>query len=159
MSVTLIVNNVPFEYPEQGEQQPWGESATNWANEVTKVLSSIKGPNDLSETAASVNAQQVGAETVQGMFFDSTVVRSFVVTGNITRTTDLEKKYEEFQLTGLYNDDIGDWTLQQESLGNAGVTFSITTSGQIQYTAIALAGNQATYSGLIKFRGAGIAKV
>lgn len=158
MAITLIVNNVPFEYPEQGEQQPWGESATNWAIEVTKVLSSIKGPYDLAETAALINSVQSTSESVQGMFFDSLNVRSFVVTGNITRTTDLDQKYEEFKLTGLYRGSTLGWALQQESLGNSGVTFSINSSGQIQYTAVALSGNQSTYTGLIKFRGIGIAQ-
>jgi len=31
MSIVLTVNNTPFEYPEQGEQAPWGEAATGWA--------------------------------------------------------------------------------------------------------------------------------
>lgn len=158
MSVTLIVNNVPFEYPEQGEQQPWGESATNWAVEVTKVLASIKGPYDLAETPALINSVQATPESIQGMFFDSINVRSFVVTGNIVRTTDLEQRYEEFQLTGLYKGASLGWVLQQESLGNSGVQFSINSSGQIEYIATALNGNQATYSGLIKFRGIGIAQ-
>lgn len=158
MSVTLIVNNVPFEYPEQGEQQPWGESATNWAVEVTKVLASIRGPYDLAETPALINSVQVTPESIQGMFFDSINVRSFVVTGNIVRTTDLEQRYEEFQLTGLYKGASLGWVLQQESLGSSGVTFSINSSGQVQYIATALSGNQATYSGLIKFRGIGIAQ-
>jgi hypothetical protein len=158
MAVTLIVNNVPFEYPEQGEQQPWGESATNWAAEVTKVLASIRGPYDLLETAALINAEQLSQESIQGMFFDSVNVRSFIVSGNITRTTDTEQRYEEFQLTGLYQGTTVGWRLQQEGFGNSKVTFSITPSGQIQYTATALSGNQATYSGIIKFRGIGIAQ-
>ncbi len=158
MSVTLIVNNVPFEYPEQGEQQPWGESATNWAVEVTKVLASIKGPYDLAETPALINSVQSTSESIQGMFFDSLNVRSFVVTGNITRTTDSEQRYEEFELRGLYKGATTGWVLQQESIGSSGVTFSINSSGQVQYVATALSGNQATYSGLIKFRGIGIAQ-
>jgi len=158
MSVTLIVNNVPFDYPEQGEQQPWGESATNWAIEVTKVLASIRGPYDLAETAAIINSIQSTEESIQGMFFDANNVRSFVVTGNIVRTTDLEQRYEEFQLTGIYRGSSLGWALQQESLSNSGVTFSINSSGQVQYTATVLSGNQSTYSGLIKFRGIGIAQ-
>jgi hypothetical protein len=158
MSVTLIVNNVPFEYPEHGEQQPWGESATNWAKEVTKVLASIKGPYDLAETPALINSVQLTSESIQGMFFDSLNVRSFVVTGNITRTTDSEQRYEEFELRGLYKGSTTGWVLQQESIGNSGVTFSINSSGQVQYVATVLSGNQATYSGLIKFRGIGIAQ-
>jgi hypothetical protein len=79
MSVTLIVNNTPFEYPEQGEQQPWGESATNWAIEVTDVLSSLSGSSDILETSASILNNQTTKANILGLFFDINTVRSFVV--------------------------------------------------------------------------------
>lgn len=152
MAVTLIVNNVPFDYPEQGEQQPWGESATNWASEVTKVLASLKGSSDILETAAAININQTTPDSIQGLFFDSLTVRSFVVTGNITRTTSTEQKYEEFELRGLYQGPTLGWALQQESLSNSGVTFSISSSGQVQYVSTTVSGDPLTYSGLIKFK-------
>lgn len=152
MAVTLIVNNVPFDYPEQGEQQPWGESATNWASEVTKVLASLKGSSDILETAAAININQTTPDSIQGLFFDSLTVRSFVVTGNITRTTSTAQKYEEFELRGLYQGPTLGWALQQESLSNSGVTFSISSSGQVQYVSTTVSGDPLTYSGLIKFK-------
>ena len=159
MAVTLIVNNVPIDYPEQGEQQPWGESATNWAVEVTKVLSSLRGPYDIAETTAIINSLQETEESIQGLFFNSNTVRMFTVTGNIVRTTDLEEKYEQYTLTGIYRGPTLGWILQQESIGDDSlVSFSINSSGQIQYTSSELSGNQATYSGLITFRAIGIAQ-
>lgn len=153
MSITLVVNNIPFEYPEQGEQQPWGESATNWASEVTKVLNSLKGGYDLLETSTVINNNQSAAESVQGMFFSPSVVRSFYITGSIYRIIDSTEVSESFKLDGLYRGASQGWVLQQESLGNAGVTFSITPSGQIQYTSTSISGNQITYNGILKFRG------
>jgi hypothetical protein len=152
MAVTLIVNNVPFDYPEQGEQQPWGESATNWASEVTKVLASLKSSSDILETAAAININQTTPDSIQGLFFDSLTVRSFIVTGNITRTTSTAQKYEEFELRGLYQGPTLGWALQQESLSNSGVTFSISSSGQVQYVSTTVSGDPLTYSGLIKFK-------
>jgi hypothetical protein len=158
MAVTLIVNNVPFDYPEQGEQQPWGESATNWAAEVTKVLASLKGSSDILETAAAINNNQISQDSIQGLFFDSLIVRSFTVTGNITRTTSTVQQYEEFQLKGLYRGPTLGWALQQESLSSSGVTFSITSSGQIQYVSTSISGDPITYSGLIKFKAIALAQ-
>jgi hypothetical protein len=156
MAVTLIVNNVPFDYPEQGEQQPWGESATNWASEVTKVLASLKSSSDILETSAAINNNQSTQESIQGLFFDSLTVRSFIINGNITRTTDAVQQYEEFQLRGLYRGPVLGWTLQQESLSNSGVVFSITSSGQLQYTSTSISG--VNYSGVIKFKAIAIAQ-
>lgn len=153
MSITLIVNNVPFEYPEQGEQQPWGESATNWASEVTKVLNSLKGSYDILETSTTINNNQTSDQSVQGMFFDPSVVRSFSINGSISRVIDSVETTESFKLNGLYRGTSAGWALQQESLGNSGVSFSITSGGQVQYTSSYLLGNQITYTGILKFRG------
>lgn len=160
MAITLIVNNVPIDYPEQGEEQPWGESATNWAVEVTKVLSSLKGPSDIAESTAIINPLQIVEENIPGLFFNSNTVRMFTVTGAIVRTTDVDEKYEQYDLVGLYRGPTLGWTLQQESIGDDSlVVFSITPSGQVQYTCSALSGNQATYSGTIKFKAIGISQL
>ena len=55
MAVTLTINNTPFEYPEPGDQAPWGEAATDWAVEVTRVLNSLSGPSDILETTAGTD--------------------------------------------------------------------------------------------------------
>lgn len=151
MAITLIVNNIPFEYPTQGEQAPWGEAASGWAQEVTTVLSSLKGPSDILETSASILNNQTD-QPVVGMFFDPLSVRSFTVQGNILRSTSEGSFYEQFTLTGL---NIGSsFILQQEGMGESYVTLDIDSSGQIKYTSNLLSGTN--YVGIVKFRGIGI---
>jgi hypothetical protein len=154
MSRTLIVNNIPFEIPEQGEQQPWGEGVTEFLTEVAKVLNSVNGPSDILESSADVVNNQSSVADVAGMFFDSTTVRSFRVDGNVYRTTGVVEASEQFILNGLYQGASG-WALTREGEGDAGITFSITSSGQIQYTSTNIVGQT---SGKIKFRGIGILK-
>jgi hypothetical protein len=160
MSKTFIVNNIPFEYPEQGEQQPWGESATAWAEEVTRVLNSVKGPADLLETRSDVANNVTIFQNVTDCFFDSNSVRSFNLSGNVYRKigtvgVDLVELYEQFELNGVYTGSLG-WRLQQESQGNAGVTFQITPTGQIQYKSSNVTGDPLTYEGILKYKGVGI---
>lgn len=152
MSIQLIVNNTSFDYPEQGEQSPWGEAATGWAVEVTKALNSLNGPSDILETSGNIANNQVSLTDISSFFFDSTTVQSFSVKGNIVRVGS-STLYEEFTLNGL---NIGTgWLLTQEGIGESGVTFSITNAGQVQYTSTNLAGQT---SGKIKFKGIGILK-
>lgn len=153
MSITLVVNNTPFEYPEQGEPQGWGEAATGWASEVTKVLSSVSGPSDILETADTIINNQTTFLDIVNFTFDSNTVRSFSVRGNVYRTHGAFEKSEEFLLVGLYQ-GVNGWLLQQEGIGDAGITFNITSLGQIQYKSTNLVGTP--YSGIIKFRGVGI---
>jgi hypothetical protein len=148
MAVTLIVNNVPFEYPTQGEQAPWGEAASGWAQEVTTVLSSLNGPSDILETSATIQNNQSIAQPVPGLFFDPLTVRSFSVKGNVYRTDGVTTKYEEFTLTGLNTGSL--FLIQQDGFGDSGVNFSITSGGQVLYT------SSNFVSGIMKFRGIGI---
>lgn len=152
MAITLIVNGIPFDYPEQGEQQPWGEAATGWAEQVTTVLDSIKGPNDILETIGSIGNGQTDTEIV-GFFFDPLEVRSFIATGNIYRTyisgsTTIELS-EQFTITGL-NQGSSSWIIQQEGLGDSGVTLNLDSSGQMKYTSSSLTNY---LEGIIKFKG------
>lgn len=157
MAITLTVNNIPFDYPEQGEQQPWGESATAWAKEVTTVLSSIKGPNDILETS-DVILNNVTNEAIDGFFFPTAQVRSFYVQGNVWRYTGNVNSptlqyTEEFRISGLNNGDLNEpWDIQIEGIGDAQVSFSIDATGQLKYSTSNIVGS----SGIIKFRGIGV---
>lgn len=153
MSTTLIVNNIPFEYPTQGTQPPWGDQASAWAEEVTKVLNSLKGNSDILETGANIANNVSSPQDVTDLKFDAGTVRSFAVRGNITRIYDSSSTYEEFVLVGLKT--ASGWELQQDGVGNSGITFSITPAGQVQYVSSNLSFS-ISYSGLLKFRGIGI---
>ena len=153
MAVTLIVNNQPFEYPTQGTQAPWGESATAWAEEVTKVLNTLKGVSDLLETAASISNNATTPKDITGFQFDPGTVKSFSVNGSVTRVYDSNQIEEQFVLTGLKT--ATGWKIQQDGIGDAGITLSITAAGQVQYTSTNLSFST-TYSGLMKFRGIAI---
>ena len=149
MAVTLKVNNISFEYPEQGEQQPWGEAATGWASEVTDLLASFKNEADILETTVSILNNQSTLANVLGLSFDSNTVRAFAMEAVIIRPYTGSSKYEKVILNGL-NTETGGWILEQESIGDdSGVEFSITVGGQVQYTSTSLSGGT---SGTIKYQ-------
>jgi hypothetical protein len=167
MSKTLVVNSIPFEYPEQGEQQPWGESATAWASEVTDLLNFVVGTFDKLESAAEIKELQATSADISGLVFPSASVRSFVLTGSISRkytTATLPagspapfSVAEEFTINGIYNDSNGTWTIQQDSVGESFVSFDINSSGQISYqsqnlTTVYSLTAASGYSGLLKYK-------
>lgn len=154
MAITLIVNNIPFDYPEQGEQQPWGEPATAWAKEVTTVLDKVKGPYDVLESSYPINSNQSTPADVLGLFFDSTYVKSFHIYGNIFRATSSTQYVEEFIIAGHYTNST--WVMTQEGFGESGVNLDITNGGQIQYTSNNLIGEIA--GSKITFRGTALKK-
>lgn len=104
-------------------------------------------PGDIKLASFSAANNQSSPANVTGFAFANASVRSFnaLVSVSIDATSNL---YEQFILNGIQKDS--SWEMSQSSVGDAsGITFSITTSGQIQYTS----GNEAGFvSNTIKFR-------
>jgi predicted FMN-binding regulatory protein PaiB len=103
---------------------------------------------DISETSFSLANNQATPANVTGLSFSATVVRSFsaLVSVEIDATSDL---FEQFTLEGINRGPSG-FSMSVSSVGDeSGVVFSITSSGQVQYTSSNYAG---FVSGSIKFR-------
>lgn len=150
MAVNLTVNGTTFAYPENGEEPGWGESATAWAEEVTTVLASVLGTNDIVQTSFNI-ANNVGAATnITGLVFNTAAVRAAIIEYSLYRVTDSNEVAESGLLNVVYKTNAAVWELSQISVGDSQVTFSVTNTGQFQYTSTNLAGTN--YSGLMKFR-------
>lgn len=151
MSKTLVVNGTSFEYPTPGEPKGWGEDATLWSEEVTDLLSDLKGPNDILQTTFSVANNQVSVANVIGLAFDSASVRSAKIQYSLYRVTNSNELAETGEIYLIYKNNANTWTLSRQFFGDdAGVTFSITSGGQVQYTSTNVAGT--SYSGELTFR-------
>lgn len=101
-------------------------------------IPAVGSAGDIQETSASLANNQVAAANVTGLAFANGVVRSFEaqVSVLVDATTDL---YEVFELHGIQKGS--DWNMSVESAGDeSGVAFSITSSGQVQYTSASYAG-------------------
>lgn len=102
---------------------------------------------DIGETSFSLSNNQAVAANVTGFAFANGTVRSFqaLVSVYINATSSL---FESFTLQGIQRGS--DWQMSATAVGDtSGVTFSITTAGQVQYTS----GNYTGFSaGTVKFR-------
>lgn len=95
-------------------------------------------PHLKANKSFSFTNNQSSAANVTGLLLDSSSERSAVIHYEIFRdgTADL---YESGTLTAHYNGT--DWDHVLSRIGNAGVVFSITSGGQIQYTSTDNAGS------------------
>lgn len=116
---------------------------------VAELLSSVVvgSPGDIEETSFSLANNQTTPANVTGLAFANGVVRSFeaLVSVQIDAASDL---FEVFKLYGIRRG--ADWQMSVESTGDDSlVAFTITSSGQVQYTS----GNFSGFvTGLVKFR-------
>jgi hypothetical protein len=151
MSTNLVVNNNTFPYPESGDSPGWGESATDWASEVTYVLGRLHNTNDILETNFAMPAS--GSGDVDGLYFDPSQVRSFTVDYYCYRVSTVtpEEVSETGFLCGVYNTVANNWSFGPQNIGDAKVTFSITNAGQVQYSALPLTGTYDVVNSKMKF--------
>lgn len=115
--------------------------------QVDSLVSAAASPGDISEKEYTLSNSQVVPESITDFSFSNAIVRGFsaLVTVEIDATADL---FEQFTLNGVQKNS--QWDMSTESTGDdSGVVFSITSSGQIQYTSANKAG---FVTGVIKFR-------
>ena len=103
-----------------------------------------------SDTSFTIVNNQATTD-VTGLLFDGIGTRSFVLDYSIYRQTDTVSSAltQVGQLRGVYNTQSASWFMSDDFSGqNAGVTFSILSSGQLQYSSTNISG--ANYTGTLK---------
>lgn len=150
----LTVNNNVYDYPDPGTEPGWGESATAWAQAVTDVLSTLLAPGDILETSFVIGNNVTTYTNINGLAFDGATVRaanvSYVVTRSSVETPSGTNESGEIHLT--YDPAGGGgskWKLSVISDAAAGITFTCTDAGQVQYKSTDI--GSTTYQGQIKF--------
>jgi hypothetical protein len=161
LSRTLTVNNTPYTYPDAGENPGWGEGATDWSQAVTDALNSLLAPGDILAASISIGNNISSLTNITGLLFDTGVVRSGVVTYNVYRkSTANPSGYTETGTLNIVYDDSASpgnkWLLSQVAEGDSGVIFSITDTGQFQYTSSDI--NSTGYSGIMSFKASTISR-
>lgn len=145
MPITLVVNNIPYEYPIPGDAPGWGEGATDWAEQVTIVLNNLNGPDDITQTTFPISNNVTSPANVNGLIFNTGTVRSAVINYSIYITSAAFPfgNSESGVINITYDNGApsgSKWSLIQYGVnGNTGVVFSVTDSGQVQYTSTNLA--------------------
>jgi len=140
MSKDLQIGSNIYEYPSPGEPAGWSEGASDWAQGVTDALATVQGPNDILLTSSSLvipdgTPENQGPFNVNGFLFDSATVQGFEAQFLVTRTyTDATpKQVESGDIMGNGTGTGGDFFISVSSIGDTGISFSITANGQVQY--------------------------
>lgn len=150
MSRELIIGNDPFQYPDPGDPPGWGEDASDWASAVTEAIESVLGPDDILQTTFNIANNTASSTNVNGLIFNNSTVRSAFIEYSLYRVTNTNEVAETGSIEIVYKNNANDWELVREFGGDAGVSFSVTPSGQFQYMSTNVTGTG--YVGVMKFR-------
>jgi hypothetical protein len=130
----LVVKGQTYNYPDSGREPGWGEDATAWAKAVTEALASAIAPGDIRGDATLIPANTPTA--IIGVQISN--VQS--VSGRLFYHLEAGTNYQSGILT--FTRTSNNWQISREYVGNdiPEITFSVTPTGQIQYTST-LTGN------------------
>lgn len=132
---TLIVNGVPYSFPEQGETPTWGKEVTDWASAITDTISGLSGPYDLLNQVFLLSNSSTALVDITNFALDPALVQGAIVDYSIRRLTDSEGAFEAGTLYLSYNSfapATQKWSVARSHAGDANCTIVITDAGQAQ---------------------------
>lgn len=154
MSVPIVIAGTTFNYPTSGESPNWAEEASAFAVAVGEVLNTLLAPGDILQTSFEIG-NNVGIETnVNGLLFDSGVVRAANISYSIYRTSteNPSGNVESGMIYIVFDDsaiDANKWLMTQTVTGTSGVILSIDHNGQFKFTSNDIGSTD--YSGMMTF--------
>lgn len=149
MAISVNINGTTYSIPTQGQSPPWGEDLTALLEALVDAVNSTTGSADILLTSFNVANSVAVAANVTGASFDSSQVRSAIISYSAYRSTTTNELSECGQIYITYSSLSATWDLSQNYTGSSGLVFTITPGGQIQYTSSTVAG--LSYAGKLKF--------
>lgn len=149
MAKQVTVNGSEYTLDQQGDNPPWGEELSDLLQALVDVAAQVINTGDVPTTSFII-ADNTGSPTsITGLLFDPATVRSSVIEYSVYRSNIGNEASECGTMLVTYKSTAGTWELARYAVGDAGVTFTITNAGQVQYTSTDLSG---TTAGTMKFR-------
>lgn len=119
--------------------------------QLQSALDNFVSSGGVSIADFTIANNQTAATDITGLVFDKLETKSARVLIDIFRKTDTEKYKEVGTLWVVYDSIDDDWEITIDTnFDDAGVIFTITSAGQVQYTSSNLAGG--SYVGTIKMK-------
>lgn len=150
MASTITISGTNYSLPAQSDSPAWGENLSSIITALASVASNQAGTGDITLTSFVPANNQSSVANVTGLSFDSSLIRGAIIEYSIYRYTASSELSEVGNLYVSYKNSAGSAELAQTHVGSSGITFSITSGLQIQYTSTNMAG--AGYTSKMQFR-------
>ena len=134
MTKIVQIGSTSYEIPDQGEKAGWGEDTTEYLVAIANALEDVQGPNDILTTSATLANNQSSTANIDGLLFNTGEVQHVEVEFLIIREYDSGSSVlvESGNIVGNY--DGTDFYISQDSIGDSGVTITVSSAGQFLYT-------------------------
>lgn len=146
--LTITIQGTPITFPVAGSSPQWAEAVDQFAQAVEGALNSVTGAFDVAPQALIIDAFNPGTNIpIAALSFPTASVRSAFIRYAVFRSTNTTSVYESGELEIVYNPNgpiNNKWEVAQRLVGNGDITFSVTDTGQVEFSTIAIAGSSHT---------------
>lgn len=148
MSIRLVIAGNPIDVPSAGENPAWGSAMVAFFRAVESAFNSAIGPYDIPLQTLSIDGATYNPTTsvqnVTNLSFSIAEVRAAFIQYAVYRATDTTAVAESGSIIAVYNTFTSVWNLSQDKVGDASITFTIDSTGQIQFETTSIAGSNHT---------------
>lgn len=129
----INIGGTVIDFPDSSESPNWSEPIISFAEAVEDALAGLIGGADISPTSFSLDIYNgTSSVTVTSLQFSTSTVRGAFVDYTVYRTANVAQvAYESGRLMLIYNSAGSAWEIVREYVGDAGVTFTVNSSGQV----------------------------
>lgn len=144
----ITIQGTPIDFPNSATAPNWAPAVIQFAEAVADALTSVVGTYDVSPRSLNIDVTPNGAPTdLPTLSFPTTQIRGAFIRYTVYRNTTAITVSETGEMLINYNpaNGIGEkWQVSRDAVGDASVDFSVTDTGQVQFTLSALAGTNHT---------------
>jgi hypothetical protein len=141
----ITINGTVVSLPVSSASPNWAPAIIQAFQLIEAALQGVSGTFDIAPQVLDISAfNNATDEDVTGLTFATSAVRSAVITYFVYRETDSANASESGQIFIDYNDNRSlneKWAISREAVGDGEITFSITDTGQVQFSTDALSGS------------------
>ncbi len=150
MSKQVQIGSNIYIIPEAKDNPGWGEDLTAFFEGIVAALANVQGPNDVLLTSATLSNNQVSPANVPGLIFNVSEVQGVEIDYFVLRIYDSGSSVtaERGKILGAFDGAV--FAISTEAEGDAGIDFSITNGGQVQYVTTNLVNHIST---VVRFKG------
>ena len=149
----ITVQGTPIDFPDTSASPNWSPAIITFAQAVATAVNGVTGTYDIPAQTLIIDNYNPGSNiTIPNLAFADTQVRGAFIRYTVYRTTSTTTVSEVGDISVVYNpaNPTGNlWEISPVRIGNASITFSITDSGQMQFTTSILSGTG--HSGVLTY--------
>lgn len=150
---SITIGGTVIDFPDTGASPDWSPAIIQFAQAVELALAGLVGPYDVGPQSFNIDAYNPGTNiSIPFLTFSTSEVRGAFIRYTVYRNTSTTTLSEIGNILIIYNPTnptSNKWEISRETVsGSAQISFSITDTGQIQFTTQTLSGID--HNGLIR---------